>query len=96
MDDIAVFMTGGVNDSAVTMSASSLSLTTPLPRKRLLPEMISASTQTEIFVCSTIDLSNAGDDIEYIDASNPASNRNSYNVDACTVVFTQESPEVIL
>lgn len=92
MDDIAGRTASG---SAVSMSASSLS-TTPLPHKRRLPEMISASTQTEIFVCSTIDLSNAGDDIEFIDASNPASNRNSSNVDTYTVVFTQESPEVIL
>lgn len=87
------------------MSTSSLS-TTPLQQQLQqqpppsftikLPEMISASTQTEIFVCSSIDLSNAGDDIRFIDASNPASNRNSYNLDACNVVFTQESPEVIL
>lgn len=95
------------NESAVTASASSLlssAIQTPLPLKRQrLPEMISASTQTDIYAASSIDLSNAGDEIRFIDASNPNSNRNSSNVDAvygygtaAAVVFTQESAEVIL
>lgn len=93
-----------VNKNFIPSSSSAAS--SPLPRKKELsfrqqPEMISASTQTEIYQCSSIDLSNIGDDIKYIDATSSActsraeSNRNS-KYDDNVIYITQESPEFIL
>lgn len=71
-------------------------------------DMISASTQTEIYQYSCIDLRNAdsiGDDIAYIDESSASntrptskdnSNRNSKFINEHTIYITQECPEYIL
>lgn len=78
------------------------------PRPCLRRDMISASTQTEIYQYSRIDLRNAdsfGDDIAYIDESSASntrptskenSNRNSKFINEHTIYITQECPEYIL
>lgn len=97
-----------LESSSCTLNPLSMSSLAATPRPCLRRDMISASTQTEIYQYSRIDLRNAdsfGDDIAYIDESSASntrptskenSNRNSKFINEHTIYITQECPEYIL